>query len=351
MVDAPSNPSAETGRAEAAAHQQPFIPEQVRRQMAEADQIRADIERGNQVPPAAGGEAPPAAAPPSQAAPPPSAPPTEDDQSWEQRYNSMKGRFEATQRSNQQMADRLQQLENSFSAMQARGAEPPAAPPQPAQRPTLVTDQERTDYGDELLGVMGKRAREEVAPEFEELSARLKRLESGQQAVSQVIDRTERQTVFGTLSEHVPNWKEINHAPEFHGWLAQLDPFSGRQRKDMLTEAFDRHESGRVLAFFQSFLTEATGTPPTPSSPGNSAPPLAPNGNGSGNRPTLEDFAAPGRARSAPQNLPPDKPIYTSAWIAKFMADKRTGKYRGREADADAIERDIYQAQHEGRIQ
>ena len=81
---------------------------------------------------------------------------------------------------------------------------------------------------------------------------------------------------------------------------------------------------------------------------GNRAPPLA-NGNGSG-KPSLQDFAAPGRARSAPQHLPPDKPVYTTAWIAKFTADKRTGKYRGREADAEAIEQDIYQAQHEGRI-
>jgi hypothetical protein len=49
--------------------------------------------------------------------------------------------------------------------------------------------------------------------------------------------------------------------------------------------------------------------------------------------------------------LPPDKPVYTHAWIAKFMDDKRVGKFRGREAEAEAIERDIYQAQHEGRIQ
>src|SRR4029453_5355696 len=99
------------------------------------------------------------------------------------------------------------------------------------------------------------------------------------------------------------------------------------------------------------FLSEATGPPPGNSGPGPSAPPLASNGNGSG-RPSLEDFAAPGKARSAPQdNLPPDKPTYTSAWIARFLGDKRTGKYRGREADPDAIERDIYQAQHEGRIQ
>jgi hypothetical protein len=48
--------------------------------------------------------------------------------------------------------------------------------------------------------------------------------------------------------------------------------------------------------------------------------------------------------------MPPDKPTYTSAWIAQFSADKRMGKYRGREAEVEAIERDIYQAQHEGRL-
>jgi hypothetical protein len=49
--------------------------------------------------------------------------------------------------------------------------------------------------------------------------------------------------------------------------------------------------------------------------------------------------------------LPPEKPVYTAAWIARFTADRIAGKYRGREADAEAIERDIWQAQHEGRIQ
>jgi len=48
--------------------------------------------------------------------------------------------------------------------------------------------------------------------------------------------------------------------------------------------------------------------------------------------------------------VPPEKPIYTQAQIAQFFDDQRKGKYRGREADAAAYERDIYQAQHEGRI-
>jgi hypothetical protein len=319
------------------------LPEQLRRQIAEAETLRTEL--GSQQPQAPSSE--PAATP--QPAPPPSGqPPAEDEQSWEQRYKSLHGRFENERRSNQAMADRLQQLENTISTLEVRGTQAPE--PAPAPPTKLITEQEVNDYGQELLDVVGRRAREEISPEFEQLAARLNRLESGQQAVGQVIDRTQKQTVYQALAERIPEWRDINRDENFKAWLAQPDPFSGRRRHDMLTEAFDRHESGRVVTFFEGFLTEATGTPPSPPSPGTAAPPLAVNGNGSG-RPSLEDFAAPGRARSAPQSLPPDKPIYTAAWIAKFSADKRRGLYRGREADAEAIERDIYLAQHEGRIQ
>ena len=241
-------------------------------------------------------------------------------------------------------------MERMIASMQARGMETPdpnqAPPPKPKVQ--LLTPEEQQEYGDELLNVVGKRAREEFSPEFQELADRLKRIEGRVEGVGTVIEKNQTQTVYQALQENIPDWRDINKSEQFKAWLAEPDYYSGRRRMDLLKEAYDRHEAGRVLAFFRGF-TEAAGLPQTPSSPDASAPPLA-NGNGSG-KPSLEDFAAPGRARSAPQSsLPPDKPVYSSAWIAQFMADKRTGKYRGREADADAIERDIYAAQHEGRI-
>ena len=329
----------------------PPLPEQLRRQMAEAEQIRADMvgkepEPQSDSPPS---DEAPVSPPPADGTPPQSQQPAEEEQSWEQRYRSLQGRLETERRASQAMADRVNHMESLIASMQAQGATPPpeGAPPQ-KPKPKLVSEQEEADYGNELLTVVGKRAREEFAPEFEELAQRLQRLEGSVQGVGKIIDQNQTQTVYQGLDEHVPNWKMINKHDDFKAWLSQPDPFSGRRRQDMLKEAYDRHETGRVVAFFRGFLTEATGTPPNGSSPGNSAPPLA-NGKAS-EKPSLEEFAAPGRARSAPQELPPDKPVYTSAFIAKFMADKRTGKYRGREADADAIERDIYQAQHEGRI-
>jgi hypothetical protein len=283
---------------------------------------------------------------PDQPAPQPGAP---VEESWEQRAKSAQGRLDQALSANMQLSRRLQDLEREMGTLKLRGAErPDAAVPKVKQQ--YIKPEELSDYGEEFFDVVGRKAKEEFVPVVDELSERLKRLESGQQAVGQVVEQTQKRGLYDTLYDEVPEWKEINHSAEFINWLAFPDPYSGRQRHEMLKEAFSRHDAGRVVNFFRGFLTEATGSPPNTSRrQGQSAPPPA-NGSGSG-KPSLEQFAAPGRARSAPQELPPDKPVYTAAWIAKFSADKLMGKFRGREAEVEAIERDIYQAQHEGRIQ
>jgi hypothetical protein len=341
MVTAPTPPNSSN------AH----LPEQIRRQLAEAEGIRAELDGapGEDEQPPEG--QPPEGQPPQQQ-PPMQPEPSGDDQTWEQRFRSQQGRLEATLDANRALNERLNHLDTLLSTMEARGAQPPGKePPPPAQRPQLVTDQERTDFGDELLTVVGKRAREELFPEFNELKASLLRLEGQVKGVGKVIEKDQKNDVYATLDNRIQDWRAINNSQEFKAWLARPDLMSGRQRFDLLKEAFTRHEANRVLAFFEGFITEVTGSPPTSSSPGNAAPPLPGNGNGSG-KPSLEDFAAPGKARSAPAGqLPPEKPVYTTAQIAQFYADRRTGKWRGREAEADTIERDIFQAQHEGRIQ
>jgi hypothetical protein len=338
----------------------PPMPKQVRDQMAAAEAMRAEM-NGTQPPE---DEAPqdgtqpqqepqpthPTPQPP-QPEPQPQPQPPQEEQSWEQRFNSLRGRYDQAAQTNNALAQRLEQMEQLIATMKVRGAEEATsyAPP-PVEPLRLVTPEEAADYGDEFLQVVGKRAKEEFFPEVETLSQRIARLEGQVQGVGTVMERTEQQRVYGTLAAAVPNWREINTDQGFKDWLSVSDPFSGQPRKKLLLDAFARHEGGRVVEFFKGFLAEASDTPPNTQSPGTAAPPLPGNGQGSG-RPSLESFAAPGRARSAPQALSPDKPVYTSAQIARFMADKLTGKYRGREADADAIERDIYQAQHEGRIQ
>jgi hypothetical protein len=42
--------------------------------------------------------------------------------------------------------------------------------------------------------------------------------------------------------------------------------------------------------------------------------------------------------------------MYAPGDIAKFFNDVKQGKYKGKEAERDRIERDIFAAQREGRI-
>ncbi len=351
------NPSPNT--ADTASSYTPAVPEQVKRQMAEADAIRAQLEANASPEGGAAADAPtepsgeqPAPQPDGQ---PPLAATAEDEQTWEQRFRSQQGRLEQAMRTNQQLVDRLNDMDKQIATMKVRGVDPQGDRPPaavPISKPKLITAEEAAEYGDEFLTVVGKRAKEEFSPELESLADRLKRLEGRVDGVGSVMEKTQQQDLYSGLSSAVPDWRAVNKSDDFKLWLQQPDPFSGRRRHDMLKEAFSRQDGNRVVAFFRGFLTEAAGLPPTPQGNGPSAPPLAsPQGQGNGSgKPSLADFAAPGRARSAPQQLPPDKPTYTQAQIAKFSADKLMGRYRGREADAEAIERDIFQAQHEGRI-
>jgi len=350
----------QAGNAEIIERYTPKPPKQVQDGIAAADALRAQMS-GEQPPPVSPPNPPAPGAPPVQpaAAPPASVPsptpaapsPFEDDQTWEQRARSAQGRYDNQVAVNRALNERLVELERAVATNAARGTAEPANPTPPAA-PKLVTDQERADFGEDFLNVVGKRAKEEYFPEFDMLAQRLKRLEGRVDGTVQLVTKGAQQDVYAQLDATVPAWRTINRHQQFKDWLEHIDPFSGRKRNDMLQEAFARQDGNRVVNFFRGFA-EAAGLPqsqpnpsPTPSTP-------AQPGNGTtGGALTLEQLAAPGRARSAPEgsHLPPEKPMYTHAWIAQFMADKRTGKYRGREADADLIERDIYQAQHEGRI-
>jgi hypothetical protein len=290
---------------------------------------------------------PPSDAPVVEGQQPP--PDQQQEPDVDQRYRSLQGRYETLQKNYSSQGERIAELERLITTLKVKGAEEPPTEAPPT-KPKFISEQEANEYGEDLLNVIGKRAKEEYAPEFDQLAQRLRRLEGRVDGVGTVLEKDQQQTVYSSLTAAVPQWRDINRADEFKMWLDEPDPFSGRKRNDMLQEAFTRHEGHRVVSFFRGFL-EAVGNPQPSPAQGNTAPPLpGQNGQASG-RPSLEDYAAPGRARSTPQNLPLDKPVYTVAWIAKFAADKIAGKYRGRESDADAIERDIFQAQHEGRIQ
>lgn len=284
--------------------------------------------------------------PPQQA---PTHPEYDDEQTWERKFKSLQGRIEADQRNRQAETARLNQLENLLASLQAQGKSAKPAAPAELKAEKLITDAEAEEYGNDLLDVMGRRTKEVITPELQAINLKLSMLQDRVDGATKVITKQQQGTLYQSLAQAVPEWRAINHSAEFKNWLQNQDPYSGKKRHDMLMDAFTRQDTRLVVNFFQGFLTEAASLAPHSASPGTVTTPLPGNGQGNG-QPSLADYAAPGRARSGPAPTPTDKPVWTTASISKFMADKLAGKFRGREADADALEADIFQAQKEGRI-
>ena len=259
---------------------------------------------------------------------------------WKHRYESMKGRFDRLQVTVRDMGDTITNLQNVIASMQvtkATSAEQPSLP-------RLITPEEENEFGSEFLGVVGKKAKEELLPEVVTLREKIARMEEQLTRREQAASMDAQQRLQLALDEQIPDWRAINVAPEFHQWLALPDTFSGAIRHELLKAAFERNDTPRVIAFFKGFLAEEAAVTPATASPGTSTE------TNSGKIP-LEQLAAPGRAKTAAAtNAPAEKPTFTRAQIAKFYADSTAGKFRGREAEKNRIEAQIFEAEREGRI-
>jgi hypothetical protein len=265
---------------------------------------------------------------------------------WAARYNSMRGRHDAAQRTITQMQEQMQQLGDELMRTQALLAQ--TQPQQSNQQPRdtngqFITPDDEQNYGTELIDLAQRAAKQAVQPELEDLRKRNLTLE-------QRLAAEERGKVHAALDQAVPNWRAINRAPEFLRWLSLRDVYSNIVRKDMLRKAMAEADSHRVVSFFKGFLAEARATGQT--SPGTLEPP-APQPQSRQAAVPLEQLAAPGRVRTAGGDTPPTTDAnqsFTRAQISKFYKDVAAGLYAGRTDEKNRIEQQIFAAQNAGRV-
>lgn len=283
----------------------------------------------------------PAAAKPEDTPAPEPKKPEVDEKEWENRYKSMKGRYDALQ---SQMAEQSQEIGNLRSLIASLKAQAPITPaPTTTEVKKLVTKEEEDEYGPELVDLIGRKAMEVAAQMTASQQAKIDALEARLGDVGQHIGQSTRNQLFASLDTAVPNWKELNNDPKFISWLQLPDVYSGDIRHKMLNAAFEANDGSRVAAFFKGFLAEEAATAPA-------AIETAPTPEESGKVP-LEELAAPGRAKSAATSaVPAEKPFFTSAQITKFYTDVAAGRYKGKETERAKLEKQIFSAQSEGRI-
>jgi hypothetical protein len=283
----------------------------------------------------------------------------------EHQINSLRGRYEREQENTKRLSRQIADMQHLMASVNSA---PPQSSPasqgglapssgvrfdSPIAQPRYVTPQEVKEYGEELMDVVGRRAREIYEPIVAQLTNELNSVRQQVGGVRNTVAYDASVKMYESLAQEVPNWETINGSNEFARWLDQPDPLTGQMRRNILAYSHRNNMAGSVIAAFKGFLSDqASFSPPnSAAAPGNGAESYS-GSNPAASTPQvdLKQFAAPGRAKSGQTQVPPEKPIYSAADIAQFYRDKTAGRYAGREADADALERSLYEAGREGRI-
>lgn len=216
---------------------------------------------------------------------PPVEPPAEPTaEGWEHKYKVLQGKYNAEvprliQQGRQQdelLRDMRQQLTNTQTMMASslnQGSAVPqgkaGAPEPPLQR--LVKDDEIHQFGADLHDFIQRTAREEVqvgARGLAKLEQRVIATEvTAKEAVSIAAGNAEEK-VIALLDIKAKGWETQNRDPEFLTWLDQVDPYTGKPRGELLSQAYAAHDGPRVVAIFMGFRNENVAlTPTTPQTP------------------------------------------------------------------------------------
>lgn len=256
-------------------------------------------------------------------------------------YNAEVPRLHAQNKEMQQKLQHMQSLLATLSPQENSTSQPPV------EAEKLVTEKDIEEYGDSI-DVMRKVTREElnsVASRIAQLENYLRQLQTNVvpqvEAVAQRQAASSEQAFWSELSNAVPNWREVNDDQDFQSWLLQVDPLTGITRQTYLEDAQRNLDARRVATFFHTWL-ENNGQASVARPVETSAKPQSAE---------LEKQVAPGRSKNSGTPKPDKARVYTPTDIQKFFEDVRKGKYKGREAERDKIERDIFAAQRENRIQ
>lgn len=321
------------------------LPKQVQVLADEAERIQQEIQAQNSPPPADPAEPPqdppagttedPPALEPAPLSDPTAPPPVPTDDTWERRFKSLKGKYDAEV---PRLSSEVQVLRDQVAAL----SKPQPKQPEPARTATpLVTDKDVEAFGGDLIDLMKRQATEVAESRMAEAVARL---EAENRTLAEKLDgvnarqgTNDRQRYFESLAHLVPDYEAVNLDEDFMAWLRETDELSGLPRQAYLNKAFESFDVQHTAKLFNAFKA---GTQPTPAAPTHRSPPRE-----------LARQVAPGTSKASPATPHANEPrIMTTREIEGFYADVRRGVYRGNEVEQARIEAEIDAAVAAGRI-
>jgi len=184
----------------------------------------------------------------------------------------------------------------------------------------------RQDFGEDFLEAVKLVAKQEIGPAQEDSSSRV---QEDVQRLEQRLQENDQQRFWRDLSALCPQWETINRRQDWLQWLGEVDRLTGQTRQQLLDSAHQSLDAARVAEVFNAFVEQVDG---------------ARRQQQQSRQEELQSQVAPGKSRN-PEPAS-SRPRYTVEDYTALQEEIRRGKWRGKEDEAKAKEREILQALH-----
>lgn len=263
-------------------------------------------------------------------------PPKPQPDPWEHRYKTLQGMYGSLQTQNRDLHDQLRNLQSEVRNLQVARTEPSKT-----ERPALVTPKDVEAFGEDLIDVVRRAAREEFAPEREQykeyIAALEKKLTDQVGAVQEGQQRGEQDKFFDRLTQAIPNWEEIQATQDCQEWLGGRPPGSRNTWNDILRDAAARHDAQAAVEIFRAFDASR----PQPQVQAAPAKPQASN--------ELQRQVTPSKSKASAPTAAQPRIYAASEYEAESMKLIKLRK-TNRHDEAQTLENELNAALQEGRI-
>jgi hypothetical protein len=250
------------------------------------------------------------------------------EETWQQKYKTLKGMYDAEV---PRLHSDVRELRSQMDKFQ-KAAEAPKPEPKPVKSEKLVTDADVQAFGEDLIEVQRKVARE-VASEFRgELDAMKAENEKLREQLTTTGTQVSEASFEQRLYRMVPDFQAVNADDRWIGWLNEVDPLLRAPRKSVAQDAFNRGDAEAVAHYIGMFKAS-----------------VAPAEQPSDKAAELEKQIQPNRSAS---NAPVSQQAktYTDSQIQKMFQKSVEMSSRGQREEAMKLEAEIDAAYRENRV-
>jgi len=260
--------------------------------------------------------------------------PTDVEDEFKQKYNTLRGKYDAEV---PRLHHQVKQLTDELSAFRKEMTAKNEAPTKPKEKVSLVTDADREEFGEDLLNVQRKVAKE-VSQEYEE---RFEQQEKVIKALQEKIAGTDKQVGEVGFSQKlinlVPDFAQVDNDERWVAWLNEHDPMLRAPRRVQAQAAFDSGDAEAIADYvnlWKSTLAETSSEAEKPV-----------------RQTELEKQVAPNRsANSVKTPTNQNGKFYSAKDMDNAWVKVRTLNTRGKYDDAAKLEAELTAAYMENRV-